>query len=311
MAAYAVPEMALAIAVGDAQKVFDLISNKKAGPNDVDPDSDMPLVYCATWAVMGAYNHFMRSGGTPEKFPDSALDVLRVLLHFDAATHGETNGMRRPIVDLLMFSEYHCEPLAEFFLENNMSRGETPSAERAAFILSNLLGQKFHRPEIPPRTFDRLEAFGFCFDGPGVEEKILPAVLQLGSALALHRCFERGIMPRVDALLGVKDIIRDIQEKIALLVQHGADVNVTDHTGKTPLMLAAAHAGDERRSFAMTEALLRCGADPARATPAGMTAETYAILNNNNMALGCIRDALNRVGPDGYYAAVDPGAAEP
>lgn len=69
-------------------------------------------------------------------------------------------------------------------------------------------------------------------------------------------------------------------EAVALLVQHGAQVDEPDAAGETPL-IAAVH----RRDVELMRLLLKAGADPDRADSSGRTARDYAALDGKGSSL--------------------------
>jgi ankyrin repeat protein len=113
----------------------------------------------------------------------------------------------------------------------------------------------------------------------------------------LHRAAEFGHLDIVKMLLGMErvDLLargqqgntalhyavnRGYNEIVQLLMEHGADVNVADEKGLTPVMIAAA-----RRNITLLLRLLKQGVDINRKTNAGATALTYAACQGSSQAV--------------------------
>jgi ankyrin repeat protein len=73
---------------------------------------------------------------------------------------------------------------------------------------------------------------------------------------------------------------------VKMLVEHGADADARDREGHTPLMLAAIYGCNKT-----VQALLDDGANPTIKTPAGNTANLYAVNNSHPLASALLKKA--------------------
>ncbi len=85
-------------------------------------------------------------------------------------------------------------------------------------------------------------------------------------------------------------------EGVDVLLQHGARVDEPSSTGETPL-IAAVH----RRDLAMMRVLLAGGANPDRADNSGRSARDYAMLGGKNNSLITVIDSASQT--QGGHAA--------
>ena len=94
----------------------------------------------------------------------------------------------------------------------------------------------------------------------------------------------RGANPNIADTRGVTPLMRASQvgffEGIQSLLTKGARVDDANSTGETPLILAV-----HRRDLPMMRALLKAGADPDRTDNSGRSAREYAALEGKNSTL--------------------------
>jgi ankyrin repeat protein len=100
-------------------------------------------------------------------------------------------------------------------------------------------------------------------------------------AVWLAYLLNRGANPNIADRRGVTPLMRASQlgffEGVQYLVTKGARVDAPNETGETPLILAV-----HRRDTAMMRALLGAGADPDRADNSGRSARDYAELEGRD-----------------------------
>jgi ankyrin repeat protein len=85
---------------------------------------------------------------------------------------------------------------------------------------------------------------------------------------------------------------------VTLLVDHGANLNDADSTGETPLITAV-----HRHDLVIMRALLKAGADPDRADSSGRSARDYAGFDGKDSPLVAEIKADARAGGAGAHAA--------
>jgi ankyrin repeat protein len=103
-----------------------------------------------------------------------------------------------------------------------------------------------------------------------------------------RKMFEQGVDERI--ALHLLTVFGDTTA-VKLLLEHGADINAEDRSGKTPLMVAAA-----RGRLGVLKVLLREGADVRKVDIQGKTALRYAASrrrsDNRHAIIDLLRDAL-------------------
>lgn len=115
-------------------------------------------------------------------------------------------------------------------------------------------------------------------------ETAMHIVTQRRDALWIRFLAQRGANPNIPNKKGVTPLQLAVTmgfiEGVEELIKHGAEVEVTDSSGETPL-ISAVH----RRDTALVRLLLANKADPDRADNSGRTARDYAqlMIGNNSM----------------------------
>ncbi|MDP5104162.1 MAG: ankyrin repeat domain-containing protein [Erythrobacter sp.] len=112
----------------------------------------------------------------------------------------------------------------------------------------------------------------------------LHVVVARSDALWIRFLLQRGADPNIRNKKGVSPLqlatAMGFTEGVEALVKGGALINVSDQTGETPL-IAAVHA----RNVQMVRLLLEKGADPDHNDNSGRSARTYMELLNGNTLL--------------------------
>ena len=111
----------------------------------------------------------------------------------------------------------------------------------------------------------------------------LHIVVARSDALWIRFLLQRGADPNIRNKKGISPLqlatAMGFTEGVEALIKGGASVNVSDQTGETPL-IAAVHS----RNVAMVRLLLEKGADPDRNDNSGRSARDYmALMNGNTM----------------------------
>jgi hypothetical protein len=92
------------------------------------------------------------------------------------------------------------------------------------------------------------------------------------------------------------------EEGVSLLVERGARLNDANNTGETPLMTAV-----HRRDLPMMRVLLKAGANPERTDSSGRSARDYATLaGSDSPMIGVIKEAVRGKGADSSQGAYGP-----
>ncbi len=109
----------------------------------------------------------------------------------------------------------------------------------------------------------------------------LHIVVARSDALWVRFLLQRGADPNIRNKKGMTPLqlatAMGFTEGVEELIKKGASVNVSDQTGETPL-IAAVHA----RNVALVRLLLEKGADPDRNDNSGRSARDYVALQNGN-----------------------------
>lgn len=121
----------------------------------------------------------------------------------------------------------------------------------------------------------------------------LHIVITRGDAVWTRFLLQRGADPNIRNRRGVTPLqlatSLGFTEGVEALIKGGANVNVADQTGETPL-IAAVHA----RNTALVRLLLSKGADPDRNDNSGRSARNYMELQNSNGMLKQEFDAADK-----------------
>ena len=122
-------------------------------------------------------------------------------------------------------------------------------------------------------------------------ETALHAVVQRRDLTWVRFLLQRGANPNIADRNGVTPLQQAAQlgfvDGVERLIQGGAQVDVSDQTGETPL-ISAIH----RRDTAMIEVLVANGANPGRTDNSGRSARDYAqLLGENSAAVQAIARA--------------------
>lgn len=100
---------------------------------------------------------------------------------------------------------------------------------------------------------------------------------------------QQGANPNISDNTGATPLIRAVElgyiEGVEALIAGGANVDIANRTGETPL-IASVHV----RNLALMEVLLRAGADPNRTDNAGRSARDYASERGADRALAVITE---------------------
>lgn len=117
----------------------------------------------------------------------------------------------------------------------------------------------------------------------------------------------RGANPNIADRRGVTPLMRASQtgffEGLQHLVSAGARVDIANSTGETPLILAV-----HRRDTAMMRVLLKAGADPDRTDNSGRSARDYAELAGQD---SLVLAEITRTGEDGGSRRADAAVYGP
>jgi len=115
-------------------------------------------------------------------------------------------------------------------------------------------------------------------------ETALHIVTRKRSALWIDFLAQRGANPNLADVRGVTPLMvavgLNFVEGVDRLIAAGARVDTPNDTGETPL-ISAVHA----RNAALVRALLKAGANPSRADNSGRTARDYALLDGKQNAI--------------------------
>lgn len=118
----------------------------------------------------------------------------------------------------------------------------------------------------------------------GTGETALHIVVQRQDSLWVSFLLQRGADPNIADKKGITPLMLATNlgfvEGVEKLADHGAQVEVADSTGETPLIIAV-HA----RNIPMVRLLLAKGANPDRSDNSGRTARDYAQLMGPNSAV--------------------------
>lgn len=118
----------------------------------------------------------------------------------------------------------------------------------------------------------------------GTGETALHAVVQRRDLTWVRFLLQRGANPNIADRSGVTPLQIAARlgfvDGVSQLIDGGADINVADQTGETPL-IGAVH----RRDVAMIELLIGKGASPDRTDNSGRTARDYALLQGESSSV--------------------------
>lgn len=134
-------------------------------------------------------------------------------------------------------------------------------------------------------------------------ETALHIVIQRRDATWIRFLTQRGANPNIRDKRGVSPLMAAVQlgfnEGVEALIGAGAGVDVSSDTGETPL-ISAVH----RRDTALMRILLEAGADPERRDNSGRSARDYAQLAGNSVSAALdrhVQDASERAATQETY----------
>jgi ankyrin repeat protein len=231
--------MVEAVRTADRQAFDKLVADDPALLNARGPEGSTPFMYAALYADAATLERLIKLGADPNKRNDagatalmwSALDLAktRVLVSAGADVNAQSDDARTPL--MIAAGRAGSAPIVKLLLSHGAKPNPTsnPGAESSPLLEAAIAGD----PEIIQLLLDK---------GADVKE-IGGTAISRAAGAACTKCVDLLVACKMDAMqysiaLGESAVL-DNPKLIRILLDHGADPNAVDATGRTALMYAA------------------------------------------------------------------------
>ena len=203
------------------------------------PEGSTPFMYAALYTDAPELARLMKQGGDPNKRNDAgatalmwaALDLekTRVLLAHGADANARSDDARTPL--MVAAGRPGGVATVKLLLEHgaNPNPGSNPEAESSPLLEASLAGDAPIMQALLERGAEYKEIAGFA--------------LANAAGAECGQCIDLLLARKLDAMqytIALQQVaVLDNPNLVRLMIEHGADVNAPDPTGRTALMYAA------------------------------------------------------------------------
>ena len=225
---------------GDLAKFMKFAAGDSKLLNARGPEGSTPFMYAVLYTNAATLERLLKLGADPNRRNDAnatalmwaatEMDKTKVLLRHSADVNARSNDMRTPL--MIAARKPGNSAVVKLLLDNgaNPNPNPHPSAESSPLLDAATAGDA---------------ASGEMLITKGAEVKpVGEMALNMAVAMECSKCLPlltAGEIDKTDYSLALTDIaITGDVNAVKMMLDHGADVNIVDPLGRTPLMYAAA-----------------------------------------------------------------------